>query len=92
MTPDQSALEPGSETALNVIVKDSHGLPIPDAELAVVVVDEAILALTNYQLSDPLNVFYAERSSYLSSIYSRANITLADPQALANQARQASGF
>jgi uncharacterized protein YfaS (alpha-2-macroglobulin family) len=89
VTPDQSALEPGSATALNVIVKDSHGLPMPDAELAVVVVDEAILALTNYQLSDPLSVFYAERSSYLSSIYSRANIILADPQALANQARQA---
>ena len=83
VTPDQSALEPGSETALNVIVKDAHGLPVPDAELAVVVVDEAILALTNYQLSDPLSVFYAERSSYLSSIYSRASIILADPQALA---------
>jgi uncharacterized protein YfaS (alpha-2-macroglobulin family) len=92
VTPDQSALEPGSETALNVIVKDSHGFPVPDAELAVVVVDEAILALTNYQLSDPLSVFYAERSSYLSSIYSRANIILADPQALANQARQAGAF
>ena len=92
VTPDQSALEPGSETALNVVVKDSHGLPVPDAELAVVVVDEAILALTNYQLSDPLGVFYAERSSYLSSIYSRANIILADPQALANQARQTGAF
>ncbi|MDO9302593.1 MAG: MG2 domain-containing protein, partial [Anaerolineales bacterium] len=53
VTPDQSAMEPGSQTALNVIVKDSRGLPVPDAELAVVVVDEAILALTNYQLSDP---------------------------------------
>ncbi len=92
VTPDQSALEPGSETALNVTVKDSHGLPVPDAELAVVVVDEAILALTNYQLSDPLSVFYAERSSYLSSIYSRANIILADPQALAKEARQAGAF
>jgi uncharacterized protein YfaS (alpha-2-macroglobulin family) len=89
VTPDQSALEPGSETALNVIVKDAHGLPMPDAELAVVVVDEAILALTNYQLNDPLSVFYAEHSPYLSSVYSRANIILADPQELAKQARQA---
>jgi uncharacterized protein YfaS (alpha-2-macroglobulin family) len=88
VTPDKSALEPGSETALNVIVKDSHGLPMPDAELAVVVVDEAILALTNYQLSDPLSVFYAERSSYLTSIYSRANIILADPQAIAKSAEE----
>ena len=91
VTPDQSALEPGGETTLNVTVKDSHGLPVPDAELAVVVVDEAILALTNYQLSDPLSVFYAERSSYLSSIYSRANIILADPQALARASQSKSG-
>lgn len=89
VTPDQSALEPGGETALNVTVKDSRGLPMPDAELAVVVVDESILALTGYQLSDPLSIFYAERASYLSSIYSRANIILADPQTLAKEARQA---
>jgi len=30
------------------MVKDARGLPVSDAELAVVVVDEAILALTNY--------------------------------------------
>ncbi|MBI5951349.1 MAG: Ig-like domain-containing protein [Chloroflexi bacterium] len=89
VTPDQSALEPGGETTLNVTVKDSKGLPMADAELAVVVVDESILALTNYQLSDPLSVFYAERPPYLSSIYSRANIILAAPQELAKQARQA---
>jgi uncharacterized protein YfaS (alpha-2-macroglobulin family) len=91
VTPDQSALEPGGETTLNVSVKDSHGLPMPDAELAVVVVDESILALTNYQLSDPINIFYADRPSYLSSIYSRASIILADPQAFARESRQESG-
>ena len=69
------------------MVKDANGLPVPDAELAVVVVDEAILALTNYQLSDPLSVFYADRPSYLSSIYSRASIILADPQALARSGK-----
>ena len=31
------------------------------AELAVVVVDEAVLALTNYQLADPLSAFYQQR-------------------------------
>ena len=49
VTPDQTALEPGGETTLTVMVKDADGQPVPDAELAVVVVDEAILALTNYQ-------------------------------------------
>lgn len=86
VTPDQTALDPGGETMLTVMVKDAKGLPVPDAELAVVVVDEAILALTNYQLTDPLSIFYADRPSYLTSIYSRASIILADPQALAREA------
>jgi uncharacterized protein YfaS (alpha-2-macroglobulin family) len=88
VTPDQTALEPGGETTLNVMVKDARGLPVSDAELAVVVVDEAVLALTNYQLQDPLAVFYAERSSYLSSVYGRASIILADPQSLARESSQ----
>ncbi len=86
-TPDQSKLEPGGETTLSVMVKDAKGSPVPDAELAVVVVDEAILALTNYQLSDPLGVFYETRPSYLESTYGRYSIILADPQLLARSAR-----
>ncbi len=88
VAPDQSKLEPGGETTLNVTVKDADGAPVPDAELAVVVVDEAILALTDYQLSDPLSVFYIDRDSYLSSVYGRTSIILADPQALAREASQ----
>ena len=85
-TPDQSKLEPGGETTLSVTVKDAKGSPVSDAELAVVVVDEAILALTNYQLSDPLSVFYEARPSYLESTYGRYSIILADPQLLAGAA------
>jgi uncharacterized protein YfaS (alpha-2-macroglobulin family) len=84
--PEQTQLEPGGETTLVVRVTDARGLPVADAELAVVAVDEAILALTNYELIDPLSVFYAERPSYLESIYGHASIVLADPQALAKQA------
>jgi uncharacterized protein YfaS (alpha-2-macroglobulin family) len=90
VTPDQSKLEPGGETTLNVSVKDAHGLSVSNAELAVVVVDEAVLALTNYQLANPLDVFYAERPSYLTSIYGRASVVLADPQALARESQNKS--
>jgi uncharacterized protein YfaS (alpha-2-macroglobulin family) len=86
LMPAQTTLEPGGETNLTVLVKDANGLPVSDAELAVVVVDEAILALTNYQMKDPLSIFYGARSSYLSSNYGRASIILANPQALARQA------
>ncbi|HMX20913.1 MAG TPA: alpha-2-macroglobulin family protein [Anaerolineales bacterium] len=85
LTPAQSTLEPGGETNLTVLVKDANGKPVADAELAVVVVDEAILALTNYQMKDPLSIFYTTRSSYLSSYYSRASLILANPQSLAAQ-------
>jgi hypothetical protein len=53
VNPEESELEPGSETTLNLALKDADGRPVPDAELAVIVVDEAILALTNYELTDP---------------------------------------
>ena len=85
-TPAESKLEPGGQTTLNVVLKDANGQPVPDAEIAVVVVDEAILALTNYQLANPLSTFYSDRPSYLSSIYGRSSIVLIDPLALAQQA------
>ena len=92
--PGQNKLEPSGETILNVIVKDANGLPVPDAELVVVVVDEAILALTNYQLSDPLDVFYANRPAYVSSVYARASIILDDraQNAHALDRRESGGF
>ena len=60
-----------------------NGEPISDAELAVIVVDEAILALTNYQMVDPISVFYAERGSGVMSVYGHNSIILANPQILA---------
>jgi alpha-2-macroglobulin len=93
VTPAAKELAPGEETSLDVSLKDAAGKPVPDAEMAVVVVDEAILALSNYQLTDPLNVFYSNRESFLTSLYGRTSIILADPQALAQAARneQAAG-
>lgn len=85
VSPDEDQLEPGSETMLSVVVKDAAGDPVPDAEIAVVVVDEAILALTGYQLTDPLNVFYTNRPSMVYGSYARSSIVLIDPLALASQ-------
>jgi hypothetical protein len=85
VSPDQNELEPGGETTLNVAVQDANGQPLANAELAVVVVDEAILALSNYQLADPMNTFYAQRPLDLYSVYGRASIILTNPLALAQQ-------
>ncbi|MBT7325179.1 MAG: hypothetical protein HN855_08480, partial [Anaerolineae bacterium] len=80
-------IEPGGSTILDLDLKDANGNPVPNAELAVVVVDESILALTNYQLADPISTFYSQRSSDLSSVYGRASIVLTNPLALADAAR-----
>jgi uncharacterized protein YfaS (alpha-2-macroglobulin family) len=86
VTPRVKELEPGGSTMLDLSLTDARGDPVPDAELAVVVVDEAILALTNYQLTDPIAVFYQQRPSDLSSFYIRSSIVLVDPLTLAQAA------
>ncbi|MEA3351831.1 MAG: alpha-2-macroglobulin family protein, partial [Chloroflexota bacterium] len=89
LSPEETKLEPGGETTLDVLLTNADGQPVADAEFAVVVVDEAILALTDYQLSDPISTFYRDRSSGLSSTYGRSSIVLADPQSLTEASRHA---
>ncbi len=83
--PEQKELEPGARTSLAVAVTDADGAPVADAELAVVIVDEAILALTGYNLSDPLATSIANRPDGVSSYYGRSNIVLINPGDLADQ-------
>ena len=49
-TPRDKAIEPGGETSVGVEVKDASGAPVPNCEVAVVVVDEAVLALSEYKV------------------------------------------
>ena len=89
VTPAEAKLEPGAETTIDIALKDADGAPVPDAELAVIVVDEAILALTNYQLTDPIAVFYTNRPSDMYAVYSRASLVLADPTSFVENAAPA---
>jgi hypothetical protein len=81
--PRETRLEPGGTTVVDVTVKDAAGKPVVGAELAVVVVDEAVLALTNYQMADPLAIFYSDRDAGVADAYLRNNIILANPDDLA---------
>lgn len=89
VAPAATELAPGVETSLAVSLTNAAGEPVADAELAIVVVDEAVLALTNYQLTDPIAIFYSQRGSDMSSYYARASLVLANPVELANQAATA---
>lgn len=87
-TPRDRELPPGGETAIDITVRDAGGEPVADAEVAVVVVDEAILALTRYQLTDPLDIFYSHRSPDTEDDHSRSYVLLVSPTALAADAAQ----
>jgi uncharacterized protein YfaS (alpha-2-macroglobulin family) len=87
--PRETELAPGEATIIDVTLTDADGAPVPGAEFALVVVDEAVLALTNYQLVDPISIFYYTRSSNISTLYGRSSIILVDPQVLSDQAEMA---
>ncbi|PYS77836.1 MAG: hypothetical protein DMF66_08465 [Acidobacteria bacterium] len=78
-TPRDKALEPGGETTVAVEVRDAAGRPVQGSELAVVVVDESVLALTGYKLEDPVAVFYAQRGADVSDYHLRKDVQLAKP-------------
>ena len=90
--PLADSLEPGEETSVAVIVTDANGQPVSNAEVALVVVDEAILGLTNYQLRNPLDIFYTPQWSWLESRYGRHSIILANPEELAGSIQSESDF
>jgi alpha-2-macroglobulin len=81
VTPRDKALEPGAGTVLDVNLRDAAGQPVAGGEVAVVVVDEAILSLTGYRLPDPLPAFYAQRPSDVhADSHLRAAVVLGRPQ------------
>jgi alpha-2-macroglobulin len=82
VAPAVDRLEPGGTTEVDVTVVDANGQPVANAELAVAVVDESVLALTGYDLPDPLTSFYGERSPDVSDHHNRGYIVLASPESL----------
>ena len=79
VVPRQSKIDPGGSTRVDVAVKGPLGKPVAGAELSVVVVDEAVLALTDYKTPDPLDAFYPERAAGVMDYHLRQYVTLARP-------------
>lgn len=81
-TPAAEALEPGAETSVEVAVANADGAPVADAGVVLIVVDEAVLSLTGYELLDPIGAFYGSVGSSLSPELIRNSIILANPDLL----------
>ncbi len=76
LVPEQTQLSPGADSMIDLAVRDAAGDPVADAEIALVVVDEAILALTGYELVDPLNVFWRQRPGGVRDHHLRTSVLL----------------
>lgn len=76
VTPKEKALDPGGQTTVLVDLKDAAGLPAANADVALYVVDEAVLALTGYKTPDPLTAFYPHRGADATNVESRSLVVL----------------
>lgn len=75
----KTAVEPGSATQIDVDVKGPDGRAVGGAQVAVIVVDEAVLALSGYKTPDPVALFYAPRGTDVREVMMRDRVLLADP-------------
>ncbi len=82
VSPADGQLAPGAETTLDVQVDGPDGAPVAGADLLVMVVDEAVLALSGHELADPASSFYAALPTEIEAMYGRNGIVLVDPAAL----------
>ena len=80
--PASKVVEPGAATSIAVEVNDAGGAPVEGANVLLIVVDEAVLAVSGYQLRDPIDVFYRPRTARLHTARGRGTILLESPQEL----------
>ncbi|MBU1239531.1 Ig-like domain-containing protein, partial [Myxococcota bacterium] len=79
ITPVKTRLMPGGSTRVDMQVLDWQKKPVEGAEIALVAVDEAVLALTGYRVGDPIGYFYPTRIGNVQSRWIRQQILLDDP-------------
>ncbi len=82
--PAAKNIEPGGETNVAVTVKDNNGNPVANSEIAVVVVDESVLALSGYDISDPLGIFYQQIGAGVTDYHLRKDVLLGNQKDLQN--------
>ncbi|TXH70957.1 MAG: hypothetical protein E6Q85_07605, partial [Thiothrix sp.] len=74
--PEKALLAPAEETPIHLSIQNQQGQPVANAEVALIVVDEAILAAGNYKLADPLEIFYPLAEAYVQPQALRSSVLL----------------
>jgi uncharacterized protein YfaS (alpha-2-macroglobulin family) len=75
----QPVTEPGTDSTVDVSVKGADGAPVAGADVAVAVVDEAVLSVTGYKVADPVATIYTDQTTVSSADYLRSSLLLANP-------------
>ncbi len=75
-TPLQAETAPGKSSTINLELKDAAGHAVENAQVALAVVDEAVLALTNYSWQDPMDFFYPRVLPSIIDSHSRQYVVL----------------
>ncbi|HEV7524916.1 MAG TPA: alpha-2-macroglobulin family protein, partial [Acidimicrobiia bacterium] len=70
---------PGAHDTVDVSVAAADGSAVAGADVAVVVVDDAVLSLTGYKLADPISAMYGPQTDEHSVDYLRNSLVLANP-------------
>lgn len=65
----EKSYQPGKSVGVKFTLRDSSGKPVPEARIAIAVVDEALLALTNYAWKNPLETFFEIPTHYDQTLY-----------------------
>ena len=71
--PKDESIAPGAETEISATVRDFAERPVQGAEVTLVVVDEAVLALTGYELGD-IGAAFRNHGSYCPSTNESRNL------------------
>lgn len=74
--PLDKVLTPGGQTKVNVAVTDNNGKAVANSEIALVAVDESVLALTGYKIDNPLDIFYTQNEAETNSSHSREDVMI----------------
>lgn len=90
-TPASTDLLPGDSTTVTVTVNDAGGEPVDGAGVALIVVDEAVLSLSGYELADPVDTFYSNVGTSISPQLLRNSIILANPDIFGSDGVDLSG-
>jgi len=77
--PRDSVSAPDARTAVGLRVRDARGRPVAGAEVALAVVDEAVLALAGYRPPNPLDAFYRQRDDGVQTADLRTLVQLFVP-------------